>query len=171
MSHSIITLKLILATAGIIDPLNVCHNVPVKKWTGVPWRNMLVLMLSALQAASLRYNPLWFRILQTFQAFCWHFISHSLFLCIQRGTIKNFMAPRFWGSQNGQLTILLWNEVITAKQWVVVARLLSHPITVLARHEAGARQARTSAQAKPIHQHSKRLSESTAQVPLTRAFV
>lgn len=30
MSHSIITLKLILATAGIIDPLNVCHSAPVK---------------------------------------------------------------------------------------------------------------------------------------------
>lgn len=30
MSHSIITLKLILATAGIIDPVNVCHSAPVK---------------------------------------------------------------------------------------------------------------------------------------------
>lgn len=30
MSHSIITLKLILATVGIIDPLNVCHSAPVK---------------------------------------------------------------------------------------------------------------------------------------------
>lgn len=29
MSHSIITLKLILATAEIIDPLNVCHSAPV----------------------------------------------------------------------------------------------------------------------------------------------
>lgn len=51
------------------------------------------------------------------------------------------------------------------------ARLLSGPIIILAKQKAGARKARTSAQAKTTHQHSKRLFQSTAPVPVTIAFL
>lgn len=78
--------------------------------------------------------------------------SSTGFLCM--GEIVNFTAGMIlgrWGRegfQNGQPTARSWNGVITAKQWAAGARRLSGPIRVLARREAGASKARTSARAK-----------------------
>lgn len=77
--------------------------------------------------------------------FCLH--RHSLY----GGDSELYSRLIFRGGerfQNGHPTAHSWNGVITAKQWAAGARRLSSPIRVLARREAGARKARTSAQAK-----------------------
>lgn len=56
MSCSIITLKLILATVGIIDPLKCLSTV--RKWKGARRGSMLASLLAALQAALLMCNRL-----------------------------------------------------------------------------------------------------------------
>lgn len=156
MSHSIITLKLILATVGIIDRLNVCHSAPVRRWTGAPGWCILASVPSAIRAATFTTpsNPLRLRGFQTFSGFqvsciVLHIVlqRHSLY----GGESELYGSMIFWGGegfQNGHATAHSWNGVITAKQWAAGARRLSRPIRVLASMRAGARKARTSAQAK-----------------------
>lgn len=158
MSHSIITLKLILATVGIIDRLNVCHSAPVRRWTGAPGWGTLDSVPSAIRATTFTTpsNPLRLRGLQTFSALqvscsvpyiLWHRLS--LYGGDSELYGRMILGGRGGeGFQNGQPTARSWNGVITAKQWAAGARRLSGPIRVLARREAGASKARTSAQAK-----------------------
>lgn len=157
MSHSIITLKLILATVGIIDRLNVCHSAPVRRWTGAPGWCMLASVSSAIRAATFTTpsNQLWLGGLHTFSGFpvsctALHILLHwhSLF-----GWDRELYGRMILGGKRGFKTVIRptahsLNGVITAKQWAAGARRLSRPIRVLARREACARKARTSAQAK-----------------------
>lgn len=93
-------------------------------------------------------------VFKLFQASRCHVLYSTSILCMEE--IVNFIADRFLGGgegggegfQNGHPTAHSWNGVITAKQWAAGARRLSRPIRVLARREAGARKARTWAQAK-----------------------
>lgn len=170
MSHSIMTLKLIVATAGIIDRLNVCHSTPVRKWS-----NMLVFTLSAWQA---KWNIIlsnWCRMPQTFPTFSWHFIfsiqAALLFFVFKRNdkqlygpvVLEDSKMPKWLYSREMKLS-LLNNELWLPDSCQVPSQFWQDMKQVPGRREPRLRL-------KPIHRHSKRLSESTAQVPLTRAFI
>lgn len=167
MSHSIITLKLILATVGIIDRLNVCHSTPVKKWTGVPWSNMLVFTPSARQAECNIILSNWCRMPQTFPLLadtsCLHPGSSALLRINNSVVLEDFKMPKWLYSSQMKLS-LLNNELWLPDSCQVPSRFWQDMKQVPGRREPRLRL-------KPIHRHSKRLSESTAQVPLTRAFI
>lgn len=69
MSCSIITLKLILATLGIIDPLKCLSTV--RKWKGARWGSLLALLLAALEAAFHRCNRIFQHSWEFFKLGLW----------------------------------------------------------------------------------------------------
>lgn len=112
MSHSIITLKLILATVGIIDRLNVCHSAPVRRWTRAPGWCMLAPVSSAIRAAMFTTpsNPLWLRGLQTFSGFQLSCIVLHILLhwhSLYGGDSELYGSMIFWGERGFKTVILL----------------------------------------------------------------
>lgn len=103
-----------------------------------------------LQHHQIHYDPEAFKLFQASRChvlFCTFSCTGILFT----EEIVNLMAEWFLGGeefQSGHPTAHSWNGVIATKQWAAGARRLSRPIRVLAKREASARKARTSAQAK-----------------------